>query len=397
MKDLKNVRLELNPQLSHPYAWWFSDRKENNTSDAQYYEGPAAKKDGSGRDGCDSDEEDSSEVEECEPPVEELETQEQTMMFNDNSNSRNSESRSEKRAQSYNLNSSHRNCRGSPDGKVQKHPNEHKQPSSSHANKQQSATLRGSDHNVSASGSDEDVDDDEKSKVFNVASMSGARVDHNDGVHNSDDNDQVINKGLSQFVAKHCIVVQLTGIDQEEPALYHFESDKCGGSDIDIYAVNSRTKKMLLQFYKSDAVASIIKHDEHVVNGNQVIAVQKACEKDLTEFAGCKVKRMVLSQESDDEENEDEEQRKIDSTSTIVIELPKNLLITTDAIRMHFENEEYGGDDIRYLHLQPEKQRVLVTFNSGKDVVDQVLSHSSHKVCGTIVKVRRCSSHDLAD
>jgi hypothetical protein len=54
-------------------------------------------------------------------------------------------------------------------------------------------------------------------------------------------------------------------------------------------------------------------------------------------------------------------------TNTIVIELPENFLPTTDAIRLHFENEEYGGDDIKYLRLQPEKRRALVTFDNGKE------------------------------
>jgi hypothetical protein len=67
------------------------------------------------------------------------------------------------------------------------------------------------------------------------------------------------------------------------------------------------------------------------------------------------------------EESEDEEDREVDPTATIVIKLPENLLTATDVIRFHFENEEYGGDDIKYLRLQPEKRRALVTFNNGKD------------------------------
>lgn len=67
------------------------------------------------------------------------------------------------------------------------------------------------------------------------------------------------------------------------------------------------------------------------------------------------------------EESEDEEDSEIDPTATLVIKLPESLLTAKVAIRLHFENEEYGGDDIKSLRLQPKKRRALVTFNNGKD------------------------------
>jgi hypothetical protein len=67
-------------------------------------------------------------------------------------------------------------------------------------------------------------------------------------------------KEFSGGNCKHerCIVVQLSGNKQTEPAFYHFESDEYGGSEIHFYAVNSRTKKMLLQFDNSDGNAQYI-------------------------------------------------------------------------------------------------------------------------------------------
>jgi hypothetical protein len=118
-------------------------------------------------------------------------------VYNKDSNYRNSESRSEKGAQSYNSNSSRRGYWSSLDSKMQERANEH----------------------------------------GNNASKA--------------------KKGLRQFVVERCIVVQLTDVNQAEPALYHFENDEYGGSDIHHYAVNSRTKKMLLQFDCLDGNCSV--------------------------------------------------------------------------------------------------------------------------------------------
>jgi hypothetical protein len=176
-------------------------------------------------------------------------------VYNDNSNSQNSESQSEKGAQRYDSKSFFHGCRDSPDGKMQQRVNQHKQLSLSHSSKQQSPTSQKNEHDISASENDEDKDANEKSMAYNVASPSGACDDYNNSVRNSDVNK--VEKELGQYDVKHCIVVQLTDINQREPALLHFGSDKCGGSNRHFYAVNSRTKKILFQFDNSDGNCSV--------------------------------------------------------------------------------------------------------------------------------------------